>query len=1330
MSAQQPVLVASMASVGSATRTCLNGWWDFQSAAKTAEAPASVPTTDWEPGAILVPGLFSKPSDGVRKPGEQQYKPAKQRGPQAWPADTEFLFDAFGFPRHWAASPCGWYRRTVQVESLVPGERVHLVAEGILPVGVLYVNGARLSTHLHPTLPHEVDITDLLRPGANEVAVFCADYPCGADGRPLVPTGNEFLIGSQSGIWQDIWLVRRGGIQVTAVDIRTVGGAITVRWTLRNAGAAPVIMAVTADLAAWSRGQEPRAADSQRSFPAQTVTIPAHGNADITASIPDTGLARWSPQAPRLHWLRTTLTADGSIGETHVERFGIRELAISGRDVLLDGVPVHLFSDWGHKSTPYHHTEGWIRQWFAMIRAANQNHSRLHTHPHPRLVLDLADEEGILITGETGIHGSGRGQGTGDPRYWANAADHVQRFVARDRNHPCIVMWSVENEMRWNGDGKEETLTHLPELRRLFNLLDPTRAAYHEGDSTLWNEREQTFASRHYGKECAGEGWWSQQQPLHSGEMSLHHFMGPNNTLHLAGDAVYADYAVIDDAAGEDARRIIEAGRTRGVIAWGPWNLSCLVNQRTSTEFIRLTYADWSAPGSKPLQVPPRSAEFTFWQPETPGYATTPTFAKLREAFRPIALLDRSYRAQYRQGQRVSRTFTLVNDSCCDLAGEVVVRLGGIAVATATVAASRGRTGEVTVTFTVPMALDPGRHDVSVIFSATTGEVDRWTRSWRIAAPFAAGRPLSGLTLVTVGAKAPVAELTELGAQVTAATSLAEVPASARLIVVGRSALVGDEATVLAELTARGARVLLLEQSHTPFPGLTMRPTQVATAWRRAHHHPVLAGLDDADLAFWGDAGYAAVDGDHLVAYNAYAKGDGRYARTLVDSGEGSFGSGDLDNQLLLEILDGPGLILASQFRSDGRIVDLPAAETLLVNAVRHLANWQPQAGAVTIVPANADAVAAVAAAHAGATVLVDGLGQGQVAAWSAALGLPLAWIPAPEQHWQAVRVTDHTGASDPLLAGLSNEDFSGIERWTYRREHPPQQPVAAGALAPMPGMEALLTSPSGSCLYELFVQDGNVEPLRAHTVSRFRYGDERAPALVLFGRVRVGRGQVLLSLLDVPPTHVRLNRWRFRIPANLGIQPAGSIFAQKSAAYIPGAVPHWDGGNGTASIIHRSKAPLDDATWATLKAGNAYYLGREWNQPYLRHVAWERLAVIEDGLVGVCSGWQPGQSLLIATTIVSKRPRKNLGSNLGVPNPEDQLFADIHGYGRVEGQLNLRHLGTTELIDGLGIFPDLEFEEGHNHLILRWWPQSATDRIKIRIRDIMRRADFSLGFG
>ncbi len=222
----------------------------------------------------------------------------------------------------------------------------------------------------------------------------------------------------------------------------------------------------------------------------------------------------------------------------------------------------------------------WIRQWFGMIRDANMNHSRLHTHPHPRAYLDLADEEGILITGETGIFGSGGSQAADSEEYWANARDHVRRFAKRDKNHPSIVLWSVENEMRWNRYETNLTMQELPKLKKLCNDLDPTRPAYHEGDSSLWNEKRQDIISRHYGKECSGTGWWDRAMPLHSGEMCLYHYAGPNCTLHLGGDLVFKSFKALDEAAATDAAYIIEDGRINGVCCFGPWNLSCLENLR------------------------------------------------------------------------------------------------------------------------------------------------------------------------------------------------------------------------------------------------------------------------------------------------------------------------------------------------------------------------------------------------------------------------------------------------------------------------------------------------------------------------------------------------------------------------------------------------------------------------------------------------------------------------------------------------------------------------------------------------------------------------------
>ena len=356
--------------------------------------------------------------------------------------------------------------------------------------------------------------------------------------------------------------------------------------TVANDAHAVRMVTCAADVTPWRKGRAPFGTRAVLALGRRTLAVPPCSTATVVFEARWPRAQWWAPEHPALYWLRTRLDAMGHECDLHAERFGFREVWLDGPHLMLNDHPIHLFSDWGHKVTPFHHTEAWIRQWFGMLRDAHMNHTRLHTHPHLPLTLDIADEEGILITGETGIHGSGANQAADTPAFWDHARDHIRRFVQCDKNHPSLILWSVENEMRWNRDTTTLAREELPKLRALFNELDPTRPAYHEGDSSLWNERTQPLISRHYNKECSGLGWWQRTQPLHSGEMALYHYAGPNNTCHLAGDEAWADYCAVSRAAATDAALIIEAGRTLDVCCFGPWNLSCLENLRMDARTI------------------------------------------------------------------------------------------------------------------------------------------------------------------------------------------------------------------------------------------------------------------------------------------------------------------------------------------------------------------------------------------------------------------------------------------------------------------------------------------------------------------------------------------------------------------------------------------------------------------------------------------------------------------------------------------------------------------------------------------------------------------------
>ncbi len=1298
-----------------ATTTCLNGWWDFQPvlgdpADGRVDLAAGVPRTGWNEAAFLVPGWWTKPHDAVRAPGEERWRAADDN---PLPEGSAYLYDAFGYPEAWDRSRAGWLRRTLPAAPARAGRRRWLRFDGVMPRCWVFVDGRQVAHHAHPTLPFAVDIEDHLAAGAAvELAVRIADYEREGERpkRTLVPTGN-WIPCDHSGIWQDVWLEERGELRVDGVVIRTSTRTrrIAVEWTIANDGDTPRCAVLRPTVVPWARHGDPLAAAPALVLPEQRVEVPARGVATLSCEQEWTDAVWWEPGRPQLYQLVSRLEGDG--GETRCERFGFREVWIDGRDLMLNDHPVHLFSDWGHKLTPFHHTEGWIRQWFGMMRDGNLNHTRLHTHPHPPLVLDLADEEGILVTDEAGLHGSGGAQAADDPRYWEAARDHLHRLVARDRNRPSVILWSVGNEMRWNGDRTDLPRRELPALRALLGRLDPTRPAYHEGDSSLWSEHDQQLVSRHYGKECSGLGWWDGSRPLHCGEMSLYHYSGPNNTCHLAGDRAWADFAAVDHAAALDTALIVEGGRTLGVCAFGPWNLSCLQNPRPHPA-VELAYADWSAPGSKPLRVAAGASEFRFWEGGA-GYKPAPGFALQAHAFRPLALVDRRRRTGYHAGARFRRELVLVNDTHAAVAGRVVVdlTLDGTVLAHAElrVEAGRGRTTSAAVDLPLPHTA-AGRCTYRAAFYGDDGAGDAWERPLLIDAP---PRPRLRARVAVTGNGSAGRLLRRLGV---AARRLRRLDAAAlrgvRTLVIERGWVQpgSDQHLAVRAFAAAGGRVVLLEQEASLFPGLVLEPRPVSTAAIRAPGHPLLAGLAEDDLRDWGEDAYAQVVADTLVASRMYRKDDGSAMLPVLDAGEGGFGGGGLEHTPLFTTPVGRGLVLACQLLVTDKALEHPAALRLLANLLEHAERWKPAVPAAVVEAGSASPRALVRQARAGATVLAGPLDADGIAAWAAATGVALKPLPQPGCH-QAVRAADV-----PLTAGISNEDACGIETWTYCPAGRANLAVCPLALRPAAGLEPLWELPTRSLLAEMFVHGGRSEPLRALTRTAAL---QPAPVPgVVTGVIALGKGRVVIDQFEPPrggdgaPARPRLARPARRLRANLGMAPARDLLAGERTAGSPAASRGWP---ERLRLRHGAVAP---AELAAMLADCAFQHEHLLTTPLLAHGRWEALTGPDGAFTAA-----PGERWLYLV-VGSPVTRRNLATNLGVPNPEALTFCDLEGTGAAELWINGQPAGGSVLP---GTLSDLWLEQGWNHLLLRW--TGGGERIALRFRTIMRRAETELSF-
>jgi hypothetical protein len=1118
------------------------------------------------------------------------------------------------------------------------------------------------------------------------------------------------------GITGDVFLSTHPAVSIGHTKIRAVDThTIDVVWELRNDSDKSVTIALHPDLAEWAKDADTWAKPSVLSCAPIEAEVAAGGSREVSARIHFSQAKLWDTFTPNLYSLRARLLVNGQESDRASERFGFRTIAIEGKDILLNGKPVHFFSDWGHKATPYHLTESWVRQWFGMMRDAHMNHTRLHAYVHDERFLEIADELGIFITVETSIHGSGGEQGSDSPEYWEAARKQVHGIVKYYSNNPCVVLWSAENEMRWNRDTTPLYKEELPKIRQLFNELDPTRPAYHEGDTSLWDESELEIINRHYGKEVAGYGWWDQKRPLHAGEMSIHHLMGANNTLALGGDGVFENYANIERSASEDALLIIESARIRGVCLLAPWNLSCNVNPRMDAELVRLDYDDWNAPGAKPLIVPPHSSEFAFWKPEEKGYTASVAFDLMQQAFRPVAVIDESRRSQYHAGAKVLRHLHVVNDSARDLNGTLRVHLGGKLIHESAISVARGRVESVEVSWTIADVTTNGEHAYAVTLESDAGS-DSWERPWFIAKSFASNRSLEGMSVTLVGSEGLSETLVKLGASVRCVATLDEVaPASDRIVLVAPFTIKATAANRLRELLDAGLRVVLLEQTASIFPGSPMKEQSVVSAWKRSPLHPVFENIGDGLLSFWGETPFPALDGDHFVIRSAYTKGDARHAACLADTGDGGFGNGDLEGQALLEIEDGAGLLLACQLLIGERFGDLPVAELLLSNMLRHAASWSPRSS-VEVETTKEFSQSLFEKAAKGATIIVSNPTDAVLAEWGKALAVRLEPRVDPNGIYQAVRAS---GSEPPIVQGVSHHDLCGIETWTYGWSKLPNKAVASRLLIPAARLDELFVTAPRSALRELYVYDGSSEMLRAHTASRFCYGNELAEYGVIAGVVRHGKGSIVLSMLDdAAEAPLRLVRCLNAIRRNAGEKLNDRIWD------VP-VVESENRSDGFPIKIHHCLEAHDAESLARLVAATKPLQDFFGSRQMLTQSRWEEIE-IKDGWITA----ENAETVILAGTIHSPRARKNREiSVLNCPNPEEQVFCDFEGEGAAIFHLNTAAIAQVDLASRVVTVPDIDLEAGNNHYLIVWKPGKAGAKLRMDWRNIMRTPERTLHF-
>ena len=343
--------------------------------------------------------------------------------------------------------PAGWervwvYRKHFDAPPEFIGRRVFLDVGAALTHSTVTLNGTEVGDYLGGYLPFSFEITGLIEPAGNVLAVrldstFNLNVPPDRPA-PAVSTSVDFW--QPGGIYRDVRLravpqVFLAGVFAKPVNVldaatRQVVVQATVDAAVVPAGAAQVTVSLRDGDRVVAEGRAPVAIAA----PGQaTVTVTLSGLDDITL---------WDVHEPKLYHVVTMLRVDGRWRDEHRVRIGFREARfaldgfyLNGRRLKLLGVNRHQFFPFAGGAMP---ARVQARDAEIIRRELNCTMVRCSHYPQAEAFFDACDELGLLAWEEAPGWGY-----LGDSSWLELASRDIGQMIVRDRNHPSIVIWGA-----------------------------------------------------------------------------------------------------------------------------------------------------------------------------------------------------------------------------------------------------------------------------------------------------------------------------------------------------------------------------------------------------------------------------------------------------------------------------------------------------------------------------------------------------------------------------------------------------------------------------------------------------------------------------------------------------------------------------------------------------------------------------------------------------------------------------------------------------------------------------------------------------------------------
>lgn len=367
----------------------------------------------------------------------------------------------------------GFYRKSFTLNENFNGREIFLHFGAAKSALEVYVNGEFVGYSQGSMTPHEFNVTKVLKPGENVITAKLYRY---SDGSYLEDQDMWWLCG----IYREVYLFAEPKLCLrdfyfkTDFDDSYTDSNVTLNMYINNYNNIRGKMTASAKLIYSNNGEI---------LLGTKETELSGGNEAVTFAETVKAPEKWSAETPNLYTLVMTIELDGKIICVKTYKVGFKKVEIKGEKIYYNGMPLMIK---GVNRHDFDCDNGWAvpreiyTQDLDIMKQNNINSIRTSHYPDDPYFYDMCNKYGFYVMDECEVetHGVRRKGVPGSNPVWTGAVvDRMQRMVLRDRNNPCVFMWSLGNEA---GDG-----SNFMEMKKAALALDNSRQFHYEGDFDL-----------------------------------------------------------------------------------------------------------------------------------------------------------------------------------------------------------------------------------------------------------------------------------------------------------------------------------------------------------------------------------------------------------------------------------------------------------------------------------------------------------------------------------------------------------------------------------------------------------------------------------------------------------------------------------------------------------------------------------------------------------------------------------------------------------------------------------------------------------------------------